>query len=168
MKKLLPIIIALVLIVLAGGGYLYFKSRQSGKSVSEVANETVSEVYEGSLKTAIEKGVSMKCSYKMDENEYEGVIKGKMWRGKMKTGDGRVGEVIIKDECMWSWESGKKDGTKICFEAKTEEGSAGSIWDQPSTGNPDVQYKCTPALVTDSEFDPPKDVVFVDLNQFGR
>lgn len=163
MKKLLPIIV--VLAAVGVGAYIFL-----GKNGGGIA-EKASDAFTGSLRAAVEKGVPMKCTYTVEGNEYEGLIKGENWRGKMKSADGKVGEVIIKDDCMWSWDPEKKEGVKMCSQAAEEsaEGeTAGSVWDQGSFDAGGVEYRCVPTVVTDSQFEPPSDVKFMDLSQFGQ
>ncbi len=113
------------------------------------------------LKAAVDLGLPFKCTYKVDGNEMEGYIKGKQYKGSISTADGKKGEVIRKDECLWSWEVGSNQGAKMCFEATEDQES---IWDNPAGGE-GVEYFCTPAIVTDSMFTPPTSVQFMDLSQ---
>ena len=105
----------------------------------------------------------MKCTYKVEGYEYEGYIKGEKWRGKVKTADGKTGEVIMKDNCMWSWEEGVDQGMKTCF----EETEGDDYWGggDSTTETPDIDYNCAPTAVTDSKFNPPSNVNFMDLDQ---
>ena len=58
----------------------------------------------------------MKCTYKVEGNEYESFIKGENYRGKIKTAEGKTGEVIMKNNCMWTWTVEEAQGIKTCFE----------------------------------------------------
>jgi len=113
-----------------------------------------------SLKAVIDLGIPLKCSYEISGNEYEGYVKGKQWRGKMKTAQGQIAEIIFKDNCMWSWEEGKNMGAKMCFEE--------DFFEQPqptpgqATMTMDVEYRCSAAVVNDSFFTPPANVNFMD------
>jgi len=149
------VVIAIVLILLALGGYYYF-SRSKG-AVGVPGTGGIQKF--STLKAAIDLGVPLKCSYSVNGNEYEGYVKGKQWRGKIKTAEGQVGEVIMKDNCMWSWGNQEKQGMKTCFE-ETEDGD---VWDQDTTVG--IEYNCMPAAVTDAEFTPPADIQFMDLDQ---
>lgn len=173
MKKNLPLIIVTVIIVLGVGGYLLM-SRGSGNSQeiepsTETSQEkTAVEKFTGSLKEAVAMGVGMKCSYRVEGNEYEGYVKGQNYRGKMKSADGKVGEVIMKDNCMWSWSEEEGRGIKTCFEevdaevAEGEEAEA-SLWDQQGSSS-DITYTCVPHTVSDSQFTPPSNIQFMDLD----
>lgn len=154
MKKILPI--AVIVIVLAGGAYFLLGKKEVGKNGS-IVNKLQSFT---SLKAAIALGIPMKCTYKVEGNEYEGYIKGKQWRGKMKSQDGKVGEVILKDNCMWSWTSEETQGLKMCFEP--EEGQE-DVWDQQDTQG--IEYNCMPSAITDAKFDPPSTVKFLNLQE---
>jgi hypothetical protein len=113
------------------------------------------------LKAAIELGIPLKCSYKINNVSYEGYVKGKQWRGKINTGQGMVGEIIMKDNCLYSWEEGKTQGMKTCFDK--------DVWDtNQQGGDQNIEYICAPALVDDSQFVPPTNINFQDLSQLEQ
>ena len=159
MKKLLPI---LIILVVAGAGWYFLKGGKAGES-GGISIPGVTKTYNAKgIKAVIDLGIPMKCSYKVGDMEYEGYVKGKQWRGHMKLPSGRQGEIIFKDNCMWSWNADKQ-GSKMCFEL-TEEGE--DMWSQPQQGTSmDVDYKCRPAAITDAKFIAPSDVTFMDLDQ---
>lgn len=150
LKKILPIAI---IVAVVGGGAYFFLIKKGGGVASKLQSFT-------SLKAAVELGVPMKCSYKVEGAEYEGYIKGKQWRGKMKSADGKFGEVILKDNCMWSWTSEDAQGLTMCFEP--EEGED-DVWDQQDMT--DVEYNCVPTAITDAKFDPPSNIKFLNLQE---
>ena len=85
----------------------------------------------------------------------------------MQFGDGREveanlhGEVIIKDNCMWSWSEGESQGMKTCFDAAEQD-----IWDEPQGASAsDVEYHCVPTVITDAKFIPPTNIEFMDLDE---
>jgi len=120
-----------------------------------------SKAFSGTLKAAVQLGVPMKCKYQVNGMEYEGHVKGKKWRGKMKYPDGRQGEVIMKDNCMWSWSDNDKQGITMCFEPTEDDQD---MWDQPEGATaPDIDYNCSPTVITDAMFTPPSDINFSDL-----
>lgn len=177
MNKALPIII--VLAILGVGAYFFLgrgETAMPSDSVTVSQEETsVGESFTGSLKEAIALGVGMRCTYMFEGNEYEGVVKGENYRGEMVTADGKLSSVIVKDNCMWTWEQGGSQGMTFCTEEvqmddEYEDSEGSSIWDQPESGSaPDVDYKCSPATVSDSEFTPPSDVEFFDpKSMFGE
>jgi hypothetical protein len=155
-KKLLPIII--VVVVVAAGAYFFLGKGKTGMNIPGVSKQQKF----ATLKAAVELGVPMKCTYQVAGAEYEGYIKGEKWRGKVKSADGKVGEVIVKDNCMWTWSSDEDQGVKLCFEpAEGEE----SVWDQESFETQDIEYNCLPAAITDAQFEPPSDIQFMDMDQ---
>jgi len=159
LKKLLPI---LIILVVAGAGWYFLKGGKAGES-GGISIPGVTKTYNAKgIKAVIDLGIPMKCSYKVGDMEYEGYVKGKQWRGHMKLPSGRQGEIIFKDNCMWSWNADKQ-GSKMCFEL-TEEGE--DMWSQPQQATTmDVDYKCRPAAITDAKFIAPSDVTFMDLDQ---
>ncbi len=173
-KKYLPIL-TIIVVVLIFAGIILSKNKKGNapsnpvQQAVEKAVEKTEEVLTGSIKEMAEKGIPLKCTYKQGENEFEGVLKGKAWHGKMKSKDGQVAEVILKDNCMWSWNPTDKlkQGAKICFEEKeaTTGGQKQDVWEQSQVDNPDIKYTCVPTTVSDADFEPPKDIQFIDLNQ---
>lgn len=173
MKKNKPLIIIAAILVLVAGGY-FLVSGQREQSVGTdspgVTSEekTVAEKFTGTLKEAVALGVGMKCTYTVEGNEYEGYVKGENYRGRMKNADGQVGEVIMKNNCMWSWSEDEGQGVKTCFEVADsdvaeEDGESVSLWDQQGSA-PNISYTCIPYAVTDSQFTPPSNIQFMDLD----
>ncbi len=157
-KKFLPVIIVLFIVVIVGVGIYAYKN--GGLSIFSRKNSTS---FSGTLKAAIKLGIPLKCQYTVNGMEAEGFIKGTNWRGKMKMADGQKGEVIIKDNCLWSWAENQNQGGKMCFKPAAD---GKTIWDQPQQGaQTDVEYKCSAAIVTDATFTPPANIKFMDIDQ---
>lgn len=171
MKKFLGFFIVIVLALTLGGCSLVAKKTQEkGGEPGPVTEESGETVPQGkgeesytfkALKAAIELGIPLKCSYKVGDVEYSGYIKGRKWRGKMDSGDGRITEVIMKDNCMYSWSEGEQTGMKMCFEQ--------DMWENEEYQQPDqvqeIDYFCAPAVVSDAQFDPPANINFMDTFQ---
>ena len=167
MKKIVTLLGIVSLAILLGGCSLFQKGGlgQAGKGV------TGQGPFTGSLQAAIKLGVPMKCTYKIEDQEMEGWIKGQQYRGKVKNQEGKTGEVLMKDNCMWAWSEDEGKGVKMCFDL--EEGK--DMWDPEAWGMegeeyqdmapPDVEYHCVPTVVTDAKFNPPDEVEFMDLTQ---
>lgn len=161
MKKVIPIIVigAIVLI----GGYSYLNGGKvtmtgNGISVSKTLTSK-SETFIGDLASAVKKGEPFKCTFKTNQGvEGTGYIKNKQYFGDL-TVDGKQGYIIMQGNCMWTWDKTTKQGAKMCFE--------GDVWDIQSqqsaenTGN----YTCTTDLaLSDSMFQIPTDVKFIDAD----
>ncbi len=131
------------------------------------ANETVKEdIFSGSLKAAMELGVPFKCTSSVEtgegQAESEGVIQGKQYKGKM-TIEGKSTNVIMKDNCMWSWQDGESNGIETCFEPTDEDED---IWDIDNEEF-DKNVKCVPTVVTGETFLPPTNINFLNLDDLG-
>lgn len=172
-KKILPVIVVVIVLGLVSLLYLNRNRQTISNNSEEIENnqETVTEKFTGSLKEAISMGVGMKCTYEVDGVNYEGYVKGKNYSGQLKTADGQTGNVIVKDDCVWSWSSEQDQGVKICYEPEDVETDSESVWDQKDVVDQDVIYNCTTATVPDSEFTPPATVNFIDtddmMKQYG-
>lgn len=163
-KQLTIIILA---IVAAGAAWFFLKGGGTGiGSLTQKYSEK--SPFTGSLKAAVALGVPMKCTYKVDDVEYTGIIKGKQYKGTIVMGDGTEGTIIMKDNCTYIWSDVDKQGTKIC----NEEGDA-DMWDlseedydtEGQSGEEALpDYVCYPTVATDAEFNLPSGVTFMDLN----
>lgn len=170
MKKSLPIIIVLIVIVLALVGWFVWgkgKTGTPGGNQQEAQEQTQGESFSGKIKDAFMKNVPLKCTYKMDDNNFgTGWIKNKRYYGEI-TASGKQGFIILVDNCMWTWNKDEKDkGVKMCFEV--EEGK--SIWDEMESQDNQFNddYNCSPSVVNDAVFTPPSDVKFVDLDEMMK
>jgi len=155
--------IVAVVVVLAGAGWYFFL--RSGSPLKTGGNYSSSNPFTGTLKAAVDLGIPMKCTYEVEGVEYESVIQGKKFRGSLNTETG-VGNVIMKDNCMYSWQENSNQGVKICFDENET-----NIWEQTGdTGEvageasvPDT-LKCYPTTISPNEFDLPTSVNFTDFN----
>ena len=163
MKKFLPVVLAVVVIGVVG--FFMMNRGDDGTIVDGTPSDsTETEVFSGSLLDAVKLGVAMKCTYDVEGNEYEGYVKGTNYRGKMTTAEGKVMEVIVKDNCMWSWDVDQNQGIKTCFEETEMENEGGDIWEQSELASADINYRCVPAAVTDAQFTPPANIQFMDID----
>jgi len=167
MKKFLPIII--ILVVLAVGAWAFLgkdKPRVSIPVPGEVKKEAgeKGEEFVGKIKEVVQKGVPMKCSYTQGGFAGTSFIKGKKMYNEVVQ-EGKSGYVIIKDNCMWSWSEGEKQGTKMCFKEDFWEMSE-EYAEQGKAAMPvEAEYRCIPAIFTDAKFNPPANVNFMDMDE---
>jgi hypothetical protein len=165
MKKLLPIVVVVAVVGVLGYVLLNQGTSDTSDTTTEVASQDSSapDAFSGTLKDAVKLGIAMKCTYKVEGNEYESFIKGENYRGKIKTAEGKTGEVIMKNNCMWTWTEGEVQGIKTCFEVSDSE--TADVWEQPQGAvGPDITYTCLPTAITDASFTPPSNVDFMDLD----
>ena len=167
MRKILVLITILVAVFLTG--CLPKKEGKLGEGISETKEKT----YSGTLEKMMALGIPLKCTWKKDENSYgSSWVKGKKSYAEVVQ-EGKTGKIIWKDGCMWSWEEGNPQGTKMCWKVSQEEmkemRQEGAEMmkgqgDQPS----DIEYSCRPATITEDRFNPPENVSFMDLDQMRQ
>lgn len=162
MKKAIPIIIILVLVL--GVGAWWFLGRGGGGvtlpgGIEKEAGEE-DESFTGKLKQAIALGVPMKCSYTQGDFTGTGFVQGRKYYGEVSN-QGRKGYVIMKDNCMWSWTEGQDQGVKTCFETDMWEEQEGQQVQVPI----EAEYHCAPVVFPESKFDPPANINFLDMDQ---
>jgi len=170
MKKNLPIIIVLLVVVALLAGWKFLGK---GKNLSnQVENQTTetkkeeadqNESFTGKIKDAFMRNVPLKCTYKINDHSF-GVawLKNKKYYGEI-TVDDKTGYMIFADNCLWSWSGEQNQGAKMCFEPQDNE----DPWDniEKEQKNPDINYTCVPAVVDEAVFEPPKSIKFMDISQ---
>ena len=159
MRKFLPIVI--ILLIVGVGASLFLAQGGNFLKGTGINVPKTNEAISGSLKLMIEKGVPMKCSYKIDENTSgTGYIKGRKYAGDV-TVNGVTSKILLIENCMYTWNEAAKEalGSKICFEPT--EGK--SVWDME--GETQANYTCTPAIFSDSVFNIPADIKFMDVGK---
>jgi len=167
LKKIL--LFGLIFLCLLLTGCLPKKGGTGGGGVSTQKEEE--ESYSGNLEKIMALGIPVKCSWKRDENYYgESWVKGKQSYGEVAQ-EGRKTKVIWKDDCLWAWEEGNPQGTKICMQPSSEtpelpqEGQE-PIQPQPQQYQPaDMEYSCRPAVFGDDKFNPPAEINFLDVDE---
>jgi hypothetical protein len=169
MKKFLPIIIVAG-VVIVGGILAYLYLGKGGLSLPSMPGEVGKEEGEsgeefvGQIKDVIARGVPMKCTYSQDNTTGNSYIKGEQMYGEIDQA-GKTVYVIIKDNCMWSWNQDETQGAKMCFEEDYWEMSEEEV-PEGQTGVPsEAEYHCSPAIINDSQFNPPSGINFIDLTE---
>lgn len=117
------------------------------------------ETFTGKLKDAIAKGVPMKCTYTQDGNTGTSYIKGSKVYAEIAS-QGKEGYIIMVDKCMWTWNKGETQGFKMCFETNVWEGE-----EEAGAAATEAEYNCSPALISDSQFNPPGNVKFMTIEE---
>lgn len=165
MKKVLPIVIV-GLVVLGIGGWWFFggKDAEAPTMPSEIEEEIEeeSETFTGKLKQAIAMGVSMKCTYTQGDFTGTSFVKGRNYYGEVSS-QGIKSYVVMKDNCMWSWSEEQSQGVKMCYENDIFE----EEFEQQGQGQVSIgaEYHCLPSVFSESRFNPPDNINFMDMNQ---
>jgi hypothetical protein len=154
MKKILVLLISVILLTGCS-----LKDKVKGKVANKVQEKAQSYTVK-SLKAAVKLGVPLKCAYKVNDLEYEGYLQGKKWRGIMRNME-KTTNVIIKENCMYSWTNEDSNGAKMCFDEDVWESEEGQF------EQPNMEYVCTPAVFDEGKFSPPSTVSFMDLNDIN-
>lgn len=179
MKNVILILLLLLIFLGAAGGVYYFLLMKRGGVVTLPSLTSVigNKVYSTEqLKATIKSGVSLKCTYKDDEQNYgTSYLKGMKIYSDMVL-NGKTVKVVMKDKCMWNWNEAMQ-GSKMCFDASFEEmldydyskelkdlqAKAGTYPTKPVR-----QYSCSGASVADSMFQLPANVSFIDMDQMQK
>lgn len=153
--------------LLSGCSLLQKKEKPAEGGVSSQQEESggKEESYGGTLKKMWALGIPLKCTVKKDDFSSTGYIKGKNYYAEISQG-GREGYLIMKDNCMWTWNKNEPQGFKMCSEPK--EGEEDSWMDMKGAPPSDVEYHCSPAVITDAKFNPPSDVKFMTMEEMMK
>jgi len=160
-KKILPIVV-LIVVIAVGGWWFLGKGKLKVSMPGEIKKEegVGGEEFVGKLKEVMAKGIAYKCEFKNDYMSGTGYIKGKKYFAEIAS-EGQEGFMIMRDNCMYNWRKGDKQGVKMCFDPEMQEGMMGE-----GQGSPEGEYVCRPAVIADSKFELPSDVQFMDT--FGE
>ena len=163
MKTSQILIVAVVVLVIGAGTYLLLKGggkiNPSNNSIN-IGKITTSQTFTGTLQSAVEKGIPLKCTAPKDPTSgievVAGYLKGKNYFAEINR-NGKTGYIIMVGNCMWNWDNTTKQGIKTCMQ--------GDIWAQQTAKS---NYECKTADVSDSLFTPPSDIKFTDEDQAGN
>lgn len=172
MKKYIVIVIIVLLLL----GYGFTRQKNTGGGVNKIVNNTENKLT--SIKDLLGMGKEQKCTWSSDENGIKSsgnmLIKGNKFRQSvtnLAVGESETSmEVVTDGEWTYLWNpKTKEQGMKVKVtdeqKADTQKLANGSL----DLGK-QFNYNCSPASVSDSEFVPPAEVKFMDLealqNQF--
>lgn len=116
----------------------------------------------GSIKDAMSKSLSLKCEYKNGETTIVAYIKGDSVRVDSLGGENNTGNVIMKDNKLWSWDDKEGEGIIMPLAQPTGEQKSGS--EQIIADLEKEKQYCHTAVVADSMFIPPTNIKFQDLS----
>lgn len=175
-KKKSPIlVIVVVVIALLGGGY-YFFSQKDFKALLIPGGGNIGTF--SSIQDALTRSMSLVCEYTDERGiETKTYIKNGAVRMSNSGADGvEPGEVIVKDNKMYTWSPETLEGFVIEMEDADTDEMADDLVEVKSQGSKSdfvgaiEAYKehCKVSTVSDSYFTPPTNVEFKDIaSMFG-
>ncbi len=163
MKKIYAILLLLVVIMSIVG------CKQAAEQ--NTGNEAEEQTVTGSLESLMERSTPMKCTWdvSVQGESASGVlfVKGEKFRSEVSVPEGTMYS-LSDGEYMYSWSDLQEQGIKMNLE-KLEEMGGEMETETPETEELHMQnldteynYRCTPWVVTESNFVPPSDVEFMD------
>ncbi len=163
MKKLLPIIIVVALVLVGAGGYMVM-SNKGGNPLNSATNSFTS------IKDALSKSISLECDY-TDETgrKVKSWIKNGAVRADVTSSNpDEAGSTIVKEKKMYFWNAKSAISLTLTDEAQKEvNNQANEITKDKEVVNEIEKYKssCKPAVVSDSLFTPPANINFQDMSK---
>ncbi len=168
-KKIGVIAGAVILVILAVIGFFVIQNSNNPQSSLESTTNKESAqtgaTFDSLQDIFSNKSLSLQCDYASDEGQKATIyIKNGMVRtSSVGETPQESGEVIIRDNTMYFWNN--EGGIKMTFNAEDMESAQQNAQAKQSLS--DLQkYKdsCKTAVVNDSLFTPPSDVVFQDMS----
>jgi hypothetical protein len=157
-------------------------NQNNNSSLNQSSNNTDSSKSSFSLRELIAQNIPQKCTYTGTSQdgtfESEIIISGKKFNQviKTKSTDGEQTINSVSDgEYVYTWGSHATGGTfaiklKADFDTKatpsTEETTGQNVAASQVDLDTDYQGKCSPTVVTDANFQAPKDIKFEDYSKF--
>jgi hypothetical protein len=171
MYKLLGIGLVVLLVVGAGGYYLYTRS-EANSSIEAQSTATEQTSPPMSLKALLEANTSQTCVF-TDATAQTGTIymDGGKFRGDFNTqveGQVTASHMIMDGTNAYFWMDGQVQGYKSSWASIEEvsgETTMGASSDIQSTITQEVDYACQPWVVDTSKFSVPTDVKFTDYSE---
>jgi hypothetical protein len=167
MNKNLLIIGAIVLVVAIGG---YLLLNKGANPLSQTSSPQNAEQQANMIIKAFEGSGSVKCTYEDESGSFTTYIKnGKVRVESSGSEEGKNGNVIMKNDTLWTWETGSSEGFMMKNVSQNQ--------DDPNVPEEDKmtaeeirneieqnQAQCMNENIQDSMFDPPANVVFQDFS----
>ena len=176
-KKQNPMMIVGVVIafvVLLVGYFVLSQNKTNNRPGKEENTEVAKEEKrEGgsiisSIKDAMSKSMSLKCTYVVGSQETIAYVKGNKIRVDNKDEDGKTGSMIMKDDKMWIWSSDRKE-EGIIMSTKGIEGGQKTTSSEDIIANLEDQRQfCKVDNVSDSYFEPPQNIKFQDMTDLMK
>jgi hypothetical protein len=160
LNKKTAVILLLILLVLGAGGYWYFFMRGNGGGDGGGTGGG-SQGFIGSLADALKLGKAMKCTVDTEYTKGTYYVKSGMLAGTA-TSSGQTMSFLVRDNCMYYWQEDQSQGFKMCWEPGSEQADD---WEE-NLAQASEQYNCQPASVSNSIFNLPSGVDFVDYGSF--
>ncbi|GEM_PF-1694351 len=159
--------VALVIIV---AGYLWL-NRSSNNDSPQVADDSQVVQQEANIvMSAFEGSGSVMCAYKQENVQATVYIKNGMVRmDSIGDGESSSGNVIIKDDTLWAWETGSTEGLTIenisQYESDPNMASEYAVNEEYiSEQIEENKANCSEQNIADGIFEIPSEVVFQDFS----
>lgn len=172
MKKTIPVILAVLIILGIGIWFLTGRKSQSPQTTNTLSAQPTAATANQpqSLKDLLLAGIPQTCtvSQTSENNKSDTTIyiSGGQMRGDVqaKAGDTNiVTHMIIRDNTTYVWTDGQTTGYKMAYDPNTPVPT--SAPGQPQGVNPDVKvdYHCSPWISDAGKFILPSNITFTDL-----
>lgn len=169
-KKIL--IVGGVVVVIAGAlAFITNRNNSSQQQISKAPSPQASEEAVNLVLSAFEGNGSVKCTYNNNDSVGTAYVKNGMVRVEgTTTSDDRDGNLILKNDTLWAWETGDDTGFMLTNVSQFQEDSA-DIPEGYTTNTSDIKRTieesnptCNVENIPDSAFDPPANVKFQDYS----
>ncbi|MFA5025516.1 MAG: hypothetical protein WC503_03365 [Candidatus Shapirobacteria bacterium] len=184
MKKYFPVILLIATLTLSACGTAKTNTDSTTNTENKTNTEETKTTESKSLKDLLGLGTSQKCTYETNNDgeimKGEIIISGKKFKQttEISNKDGMMKVHAVSDGVyFYSWSDISKEmGTKMKIEDLEKEGenmptvaeTTGAENQNKINMNEKIDYKCSPATLTDNDLAIPTDVKFVDFTEMMK
>ena len=166
------VVIAFVVLLV---GYFILSQNKTNNSTGKGEGTGVVQEEKGkgesiisSIRDAMSKSMSLKCTYEVGSQETVAYVKGNKIRVDNKDEDGKTSSMIMKDNKMWIWSSDREE-EGIILSTEGVEGEQKITSSEDIIANLEDQRQfCKVDSVSDSYFEPPQNVNFKDMSDLMK
>jgi hypothetical protein len=139
---------------------------EAAAAPAEAAPEETKPSVFKSLKDVISASAAMKCTWTDAKgNSGEMKVKGKQYRMDAR-GEGGIAHIVSDGAYMYLWSDGQQEGVKIALdEVEQLQGQYGGQASPTPDMEAEMDYSCSPTIVSASDFTPPSGIQFTDMGE---
>lgn len=170
MNKKILIVGGIIVAIAAALAFILTRNNPQ-EEATQTSSPQVPEEAANLVLSAFQGKAAVKCTYNNNDSIGTAYIKNGMVRIEgTTTSDDRSGNLILKNDTMWTWETGDDSGFMLTNISQLQKDSA-NIPEGYSTDSSDIRKTiedsnptCDSANIPDSTFEPPTDVKFQDYS----
>ena len=153
-----------------GEGPQESSNQQQGDSQADSSRDTQDDDEQGlinDLAEAVSSGLGYACTYKVNGGQVVTYVKGESYKTTVDA-EGVMMTTISDGEKVYTWQEGQSQGYLINYDDVEEmqpEDDQPNYADMKEMSDAALNVECRRKMISESQFNPPADINFVDLGQ---